>query len=102
MSIHYPKGVFLPQEKPDKMPRKKDARAANRGMGFEDDINATNEIYLNSGRALIYKRTTPINRPQAHPLPNRRMSNPPHRKNRTLQYPISQAAQKKPRNSAMP
>lgn len=61
MSIHYPKGVFLPQEKPDKMPRKKDARAANRGMGFEDDINATNEIYLNSGRALIYKRTTPIN-----------------------------------------
>jgi recombination protein U len=35
--------------------------AANRGMGFEKDINDTNAYYLEKGLALIYKRPTPIN-----------------------------------------
>lgn len=33
---------------------------SNRGMGFEDDINASNEYYYNSGKAVIYKKPTPI------------------------------------------
>ncbi|MCR4562353.1 MAG: Holliday junction resolvase RecU [Bacilli bacterium] len=37
------------------------ATAANRGMGFESDINLTNDYYREKGIALIYKRPTPIN-----------------------------------------
>lgn len=33
---------------------------ANRGMSFEDAINKTNEYYIKSNIALIYKRPTPI------------------------------------------
>ena len=33
---------------------------SNRGMGLEDDINATNEYYLNQDIAVIYKKPTPI------------------------------------------
>lgn len=35
--------------------------SANRGMDFEDDINSSNEYYLEKKIALIYKRPTPIN-----------------------------------------
>lgn len=33
---------------------------SNRGMGLEDDINSSNEYYLNNGMAVIYKKPTPI------------------------------------------
>ena len=33
---------------------------SNRGMGLEDDINASNEYYYNSSKAVIYKKPTPI------------------------------------------
>lgn len=32
----------------------------NRGMGLEDDINETNEYYLNNDIAIIHKKPTPI------------------------------------------
>lgn len=35
--------------------------AANRGMSLEEDINLSNEYYLQEGIALIHKRPTPIN-----------------------------------------
>lgn len=35
--------------------------SSNRGMGFEDDINISNEFYSEHGVALITKRPTPIN-----------------------------------------
>ncbi|MCX5774843.1 MAG: Holliday junction resolvase RecU, partial [Firmicutes bacterium] len=35
--------------------------AANRGMGFEDEINISNLYYNNQNIALITKRPTPIN-----------------------------------------
>ena len=35
--------------------------AANRGMSLEEDINLSNEYYINNGIALIHKRPTPIN-----------------------------------------
>lgn len=32
----------------------------NRGMGLEEDINASNEFYLETNRACIHKKPTPI------------------------------------------
>lgn len=34
--------------------------AANRGMSLEKDLNDSNQYYLQSGRALIHKKPTPI------------------------------------------
>ena len=57
--VRYPNGqTYVPVEKKAK---KKIPSAANRGMGFEKDINDTNAYYLEKGLALIYKRPTPIN-----------------------------------------
>lgn len=39
--------------------RQKDS-AANRGMSLEKDLNDSNAYYLQSGRALIHKKPTPI------------------------------------------
>ncbi|MCI1245683.1 MAG: Holliday junction resolvase RecU [Bacilli bacterium] len=59
MTPCYPDGrKFVPAEKRAK---RKIPSAANRGMGFEKDINDTNGYYLEKGLALIYKRPTPIN-----------------------------------------
>lgn len=59
MMVRYPNGqTYVPAVKKTK---KKILSAANRGMGFEKDINDTNAYYLEKGLALIYKRPTPIN-----------------------------------------
>ncbi len=42
---------------PDKQ---KGISAANRGMSLEKDLNDSNQYYLQSGRALIHKKPTPI------------------------------------------
>lgn len=60
MNVHYPAGVH-PLGVPVKKTKRVVESAANRGMGFEADINATNAYYLEKGLALIYKRPTPIN-----------------------------------------
>lgn len=62
--IGYPDG-----RKPKKNFEKKSAvkkenkifNSANRGMNFENDINLSNEYYLDKGLLLVYKRPTPIN-----------------------------------------
>jgi recombination protein U len=62
MSVNYPKGVKIVAIKPKKKGRVRlGYGAANRGMGFEKDINESNSYYLDQGRALVYKRPTPIN-----------------------------------------
>ena len=33
---------------------------SNRGMGLEDDLNNTNKYYLDTNKAVIYKKPTPI------------------------------------------
>ena len=33
---------------------------SNRGMGLEDDLNNTNKYYLDTNKAIIYKKPTPI------------------------------------------
>jgi recombination protein U len=60
MNVNYPGGI-KPCGRPIKTQKRHIDSAANRGMGFEEDINATNAYYLEKGLALIYKRPTPIN-----------------------------------------
>lgn len=62
--INYPnkkKTVSLTKLVKEKNLITKKANAANRGMDLENDINKTNEYYLENNIALIYKRPTPIN-----------------------------------------
>lgn len=62
MTIKYPGGIKMEALAPKEKKEKKHIEsAANRGMGFESDINDTNAYYLEKGIALIYKRPTPIN-----------------------------------------
>src|SRR5574344_846227 len=60
MTVNYPAGI-KPCGQPIKRKKRVIESAANRGMGFEKDINDTNAYYLEKGLALIYKRPTPIN-----------------------------------------
>lgn len=50
--MNYPCGI--------KKNKNKTINYSNRGMGLEDDINITNEYYLNNGIAAIYKKPVPI------------------------------------------
>jgi recombination protein U len=59
MTFRYPCGAA--PKGPLKKTKRKIVSAANRGMGFEKDINDTNAYYLEKGLALVYKRPTPIN-----------------------------------------
>ena len=43
---------------------------SNRGMGLENDINISNEYYLNNNIAVIYKKPTPITVTKAEYLSN--------------------------------
>lgn len=49
------------QTEDNKINAKASFSAANRGMNLEDNINQSNEYYLQEGIALITKRPTPIN-----------------------------------------
>lgn len=62
MSFNYPNGkkyeptiIQVPFPK-----RKKDFSYSNRGMTLEEDLNETNEYYLQQGKAVIHKKPTPI------------------------------------------
>lgn len=62
--INYPnkkKSVSLTKLVKEKNSITKKSNAANRGMDLENDINKTNEYYVDNNIALIYKRPTPIN-----------------------------------------
>ncbi len=68
MSIHYPAGVKTPKTSKElfkkSSPKKKynlKIKAGNRGMSLEEEINKSNEYYLNKGLAVIHKKPTPIN-----------------------------------------
>ena len=49
--MNYPKGIVKP---------KHEINYSNRGMNLEADLNATNEYYLLTDKAVIYKKPTPI------------------------------------------
>lgn len=52
ISVNYPTGI--------KKNYQKEVYHGNRGMALEDDINETNEYYLNRNIAVIHKKPTPI------------------------------------------
>ncbi len=67
MSIHYPAGVKAPitskgvkKKTTEKKKYSLKVQAGNRGLGFEDEINKSNEYYLSKGIAVIHKKPTPI------------------------------------------
>lgn len=49
--MNYPKGIVKP---------KHEINYSNRGMNLEADLNATNEYYVLTDKAIIYKKPTPI------------------------------------------
>lgn len=63
MSFHYPNGKpFIPlasQSKANAIKNKKESYS-NRGMTLEEDLNETNEYYLEREIAVIHKKPTPV------------------------------------------
>lgn len=65
MGFNYPNGKrFVPINKNAtssiKSKKEKDFNYSNRGMTLEDDLNETNEYYLQVGKAVIHKKPTPV------------------------------------------
>ncbi|MCL7745957.1 Holliday junction resolvase RecU [Halalkalibacter alkaliphilus] len=61
MAIRYPNGRrFNEQKSPTKKVRKKELTYSNRGMTLEDDLNETNQYYLEKSIAVIHKKPTPV------------------------------------------
>lgn len=66
MAFNYPNGQSFtpssPLSKNNDIVKKKQSTTSfsNRGMRFEEAINASNEYYLNHGQAVIHKKPTPI------------------------------------------
>lgn len=63
LEFHYPNGKKFVPAKPEKALKKakgKDFNYSNRGMTLEEDLNETNDFYLQSGVAVIHKKPTPV------------------------------------------
>ena len=62
MEFHYPNGKkYNPsQQQIAKKGHSKLIRYGNRGMTLEEDLNLTNQYYLEIGHAVIHKKPTPI------------------------------------------
>ncbi|KUP08025.1 Holliday junction resolvase [Bacillus coahuilensis m2-6] len=64
MTFHYPNGKKFTNNKDNKVSKKVDSKSSisysNRGMTLEEDLNETNTFYLETGRAVIHKKPTPV------------------------------------------
>ncbi len=61
MTIRYPNGKKYKSSAEKKTaPKQKDYAFSNRGMTLEEDLNATNQFYLQKGIAVIHKKPTPV------------------------------------------
>jgi recombination protein U len=65
MTYHYPNGKRYtigtsPLSASNYKPKEKNWAYGKRGMTFEEDINETNQYYLDQGIAVIHKKPTPI------------------------------------------
>jgi recombination protein U len=59
MTLSYPNGKRYSEETIQKKTNLNQS-FANRGMSLEEDLNVTNNFYLQSGRAVIHKKPTPV------------------------------------------
>ncbi|QQZ11059.1 Holliday junction resolvase RecU [Heyndrickxia vini] len=62
MELRYPNGKKYILDKKDKNPRKtsNSISYSNRGMTLEEDLNITNQYYLQNDLAVIHKKPTPV------------------------------------------
>ncbi len=62
LAFRYPNGKrFIPSgTKPSKSLTGTSPQFGNRGMTLEEDLNETNEYYLQTGQAVIHKKPTPV------------------------------------------
>jgi len=61
MAIKYPNGKkYIPPKDNGENRTKKDYSFSNRGKTLEDEINETNDYYLQKGTAVIHKKPVPI------------------------------------------
>lgn len=58
--LQYPNGKKFNQYTESGKNKKPTINFGNRGMTLEEDINVTNEYYLQSGKAVIHKKPTPV------------------------------------------
>ncbi|WP_240375549.1 Holliday junction resolvase RecU [Bacillus piscicola] len=58
MTLRYPGGKKYVS--PSKQANQSTNMFANRGMSLEEDLNATNQFYIETGRAVIHKKPTPV------------------------------------------
>jgi recombination protein U len=61
MTINYPNGKkFIPPQAQSAAKKKKDFSFSNRGKTLEDELNETNDYYLQLGLAVIHKKPVPL------------------------------------------
>lgn len=61
MAINYPNGKkFIPSKEKPAAKKKKDFSFSNRGKTLEDELNETNDYYLQMGLAVIHKKPVPV------------------------------------------
>jgi recombination protein U len=61
LNFHYPNGKRYTPKNPEVQVRnKKNGSFSNRGMTLEEDLNETNEYYLERNIAVIHKKPTPV------------------------------------------
>jgi recombination protein U len=61
MNINYPNGKkFIPLKDQPIKKKKKDFSFSNRGKTLEDELNETNDYYLQLGLAVIHKKPVPV------------------------------------------
>ncbi|GAE25029.1 recombination protein RecU [Halalkalibacter wakoensis JCM 9140] len=61
MAIRYPNGRrFTKKASTQNNKQNKELTYSNRGMTLEDDLNETNQYYLEKSKAVIHKKPTPI------------------------------------------
>jgi recombination protein U len=61
MPIHYPNGnLYAHSAQTAAKPKRATTLYGGRGMTLEDEINNSNDYYLQTGRAVVHKKPTPI------------------------------------------
>src|SRR5690625_3995788 len=66
MTVRYPNGMKRQKYNTSATANQFKSQYSNRGMTLEEDINVTNKFYLDTNKAIIYKKPTPIQIVKVH------------------------------------
>lgn len=64
--MNYPNGIKKRESITKRSQINKSTTFSNRGMSLEEDINVTNQFYLETNKAIIHKKPTPIQIVKVH------------------------------------